>query len=38
MSPYDLVGKTSYNDLVIARGEFLRLFGAPNESLRVLII
>ena len=38
MSPYDLLGKTSYNDLVIARGKFLRLFGAPNESLRLLII
>ena len=31
-------GKTSYNDLVFARGEFLRFFGAPDESLRLSII
>ena len=31
-------GKTSYKDLVFARGEFLRLVGAPNESLRLIII
>ena len=31
-------GKTSYKDLVFARGEFLRFFGAPNESLRLIII
>ena len=30
--------KTSYKDLVFARGEFLRLVGAQNESLRVIII
>ena len=32
------MGKTSYNDFVLARGEFLRLVGAPNESLRLIII
>ena len=31
-------GKTSYKDLVFARGEFLRFFGDPNESLRLIII
>ena len=31
-------GKTSYNDLVFARNEFLRLSGAPNESLILIII
>ena len=31
-------GKTSYNDLVFARNEFLRLVGAPNESLILIII
>ena len=31
-------GKTSYKDLVFARGEFLRFFGAPNEYLRLIII
>ena len=31
-------GKTSYTDLVFARGEFLRFFGAPNESLKLIII
>ena len=30
--------KTSYNDLVFARNEFLRLVGAPNESLVLIII
>ena len=32
------MGKTSYKDLVFARGEFLRLVGAQNESLRHIII
>ena len=31
-------GKTSYNDLVFARNEFLRFVGAPNESLILIII
>ena len=31
-------GKTSYKHLVFARGEFLRFFGAPNESLRLIIM
>ena len=31
-------GKTIYKDLVFTRGEFLRYFGAPNESLRLIII
>ena len=31
------LGKTSYNDLVFARCEFLRFVGAPNESLRLII-
>ena len=31
-------GKTSYKDLVFARGEFLRFFSDPNESLRLMII
>ena len=31
-------GKTSYKELVFARGEFLRFFGDPNESLRLIII
>ena len=31
-------GKTSYNDLVFARNEFLRLVGPPNESLILIII
>ena len=31
-------GKTSYNHFVLARSEFLRLFGAPNEFLRLIII
>ena len=30
--------KKSYMDLVFARGAFLRFFGAPNESLRLIII
>ena len=30
--------KTSYKDLVFARGEFLRFGGATNESLRLIII
>ena len=31
-------GKTTYKDLVFARGAFLRFIGAPNESLRLIII
>ena len=31
-------GKTSYNDLVFARNEFLRLVGALNQSLILIII
>ena len=31
-------GKTSYMDLVFARGAFLRFFGSPNVSLRLIII
>ena len=31
-------GKTSYNHFVLAGSEFLRLFGAPNEFLRLIII
>ena len=30
--------KTSYKDLVFAQGEFLRLVGAPNESVWLIII
>ena len=30
--------KTSYMDLVFARGAFLGFFVAPNESLRLIII
>ena len=30
--------KTSYNDLAFAQNEFLRLFGAPNQSLILTII
>ena len=30
--------KTDYKNLVIARSEFLKLVGAPNESLRLMII
>ena len=30
--------KTSYKDLVFARVEFLRIFGAPNVSLTLIII
>ena len=33
-----IIGKTSYKDLVIARNDFLRLLGAPNESLILIII
>ena len=32
------LGKTSYKELVFARGEFLRLVGAQNQSLRLIII
>ena len=31
-------GKTSYNHFVLARSEFLRLVGSPNEFLRLIII
>ena len=31
-------GKTSYNHFVLARGEFLRVVGARNEVLRLIII
>ena len=31
-------GKTSYKELVFAQNDFLRLFGAPNESVILLII
>ena len=33
-----IFGKPSYNDLVFARNEFLRLVGPPNESLILIII
>ena len=32
------LGKTSYEELVFPRGEFLSLFGAQNECLRLIII
>ena len=32
------IGKRSYKDLVIARNEFFKLVGAPNESLILIII
>ena len=32
------LGKTSYKDLVFARSDLTRLVGAPNESLRLIII
>ena len=31
-------GKTSYNRFVLARGEFLRVVGARNEVLRLIIL
>ena len=31
-------GKTSYNHFGLGQSEFLRLFGAPNEFLRLIII
>ena len=31
-------GKTSYKELVFVTSEFLRLVGAQNESLRVIIV
>ena len=31
-------GKTGYKHLVLVRSEFLELAGAPNESLRLIII
>ena len=30
--------QTRYKDLVFERGEFSRFFGAPNESVRLIII
>ena len=30
--------QTSYNDLVFARGEFLSVVGAQNESLRIILM
>ena len=32
------LGKTSYKDLVFVRSDLIRLVGAPNESLRDIII
>ena len=32
------LGKTSYKDLVFARGEFLSVVGAQNEFVRLIII
>ena len=32
------LGKTSYKDFVLARSGLLRHIGAPNESLRLIII
>ena len=32
------IGKTSYKDLIFARGEFLQLVRAQNKSLRPIII
>ena len=32
------LGKTSYKDLVFARGEILSLVGAQNESLSIIIM
>ena len=32
------LGKTSYKDLVFARGEFLSVVGAQNESLRITLM
>ena len=32
------LGKTSYKDLVFARSVLIRLVGAPNESVRLIII
>ena len=31
-------GKTRYKDLDFARGAFLRFFGVPNVSLRLIVI
>ena len=35
---YYISKKTNYDDLIFARNDFLRLVGAPNESLRLIII
>ena len=32
------LGKTSYKDLVFARGEFSSVVGAENESLRIILM
>ena len=32
------LGKTSYKHLVFARSDFIKVVGAPNESLRLIII
>ena len=32
------LGKTSYKDLVFARGEFLSVAGAQNESPRIILL
>ena len=32
------LGKTSYKDLVFARGEFLSVVGAQNESPRIILM
>ena len=32
------LGKASYKDLVFARGEFLSVIGAQNESLRIILM
>ena len=32
------LGKTGYKHLVFARSDFIKVVGAPNESLRLIII
>ena len=32
------LGKASYKDVVFARGEFLSVVGAQNESLRIILM
>ena len=36
MKKINFVRQTSYKDLVFARGEFLSVVGAQNESLRII--